>query len=135
MPLIEFVCLISAATLVITGAVLAHERLNLKWGWLIGGAAGFISFLAVGLGVAALRDAISGPPLGPCQNGCCKGPGIIRGDENYTPKTTENGFIHVCQCGIPHRREGRRFMVVNKDGTETSHLIWIPFLGWKKDKK
>jgi len=36
-------------------------------------------------------------------------------------------YVWVCRCGGRYRRRGRRFVIVNDDGTETPYLVWRHF--------
>jgi prepilin-type N-terminal cleavage/methylation domain-containing protein len=117
------------AFIVLAGFLVAGVHLL---GWLWGTILGVIAFVLAGSALALLRDGFEGIPRLPrCRNGCCRGPGLFLGD--YGDYRIGDEHDLVCRCGIRHKRRGKRFVVVNDDGTEISHLIWRPFRGWFPD--
>ena len=103
-------------------------------GWLRGTIVGFAGFIFAGSALALVRDGFEGiPRLPKCRNGCCRGPGFLFGHGQYGEVKFGEEYYRVCCCGIRHKRRGKRFVVVNDDGTEVPHLIWRPFKGWFPD--
>jgi hypothetical protein len=132
---IEFLAFIAMVVCVLSGAKVAHERVGGNFGWLLGGFFGFFVFFLVGLAWAALIDfGIKGVPRLPkCRNGCCRGPGMFLGYGDYEIRKFGEEYNRVCRCGVRYKRRGKRFVVVNDDGTESPYLIWRPFRGWFPD--
>jgi hypothetical protein len=120
------------AIVVLIGFVLAGVHL---FGWLLGAVVGFIAFLFAGSALALVRDGFEGIPRLPrCRNGRCRGPGLLLGHGDYSIVKFGDEYNRVCRCGIRHRRSGKRFVIVNEDGTETPYLVWRPFRGWFPDQ-
>lgn len=120
------------AILLLIGFVVAGVHL---FGWLRGVAAGVLVFFVTGSTLALVRDGFEGVPRLPkCLNGCCRGPGLLLGHGDYTIEKIGGEYNRVCQCGIRHKRSGRRFVVVSEDDTEIPYLVWRPFRGWFPDQ-
>ena len=132
--LIELLAFVVMILCVVEGAKIAQLIVGGKYGWLLGGFLGFVSFFLGGLALALLKDLWGGGGLPKCRNGCCRGPGMFRGHGDYTHRKVGEEYHLVCGCGVRHERRGRRFVVVNDDGTETPHLVWRPFRGWFPDR-
>jgi len=123
--LIEVLAFVFMILCVIGGVVFAQERLGGRFGWLWGGLAGLAAFFLLGLAWAAIMDfGFKGIPRLPrCRDGCCRG-------EDYKLQQYGEEFNWVCRHGVRYKRRGRRFVLVNDNGTETPYLIWRPFRGW-----
>jgi len=117
------------AILVLVGFVVAGVHL---FGWLWGTISGVIAFFLGASALALVRDGFEGIPRLPrCKNGRCRGPGLLFGDYGDYRAGGEQDL--VCRCGIRHKRRGKRFVIVNDDGTEVPHLVWRSFRGWFPD--
>jgi hypothetical protein len=135
--LIELLAFIVLFICVRAGANFVHARIGGALGWLLGGFLGFVLFLVGGTGCAILRKlAVVGiPRLPKCKEGNCRGPGMfVRNNGDYTSQKFGGKYVYVCRHGGRYRRHGKRFVIVNDDGTETPYLIWRPFRGWFPDK-
>ncbi len=135
--LIELLVFVALLVFMKFGADFVHARVSGIFGWLLGGFLGLGAFLAVGLALTLLKDlAVGGIPRLPrCREGTCRGPGMFRADNgNYKSQKVGEIYIDVCQHGGRYKRRGKRFVIVNDDGTETPYLIWRPFRGWFPDE-
>jgi hypothetical protein len=133
--LIELLGFIVLVICMCFGAKFIHNRFGGIFGWLLGGFLGFLAFLLVGSALALVKDGFEGiPRLPKCRNGCCRGPGNLLGDYgDYESCKLGDKYYLVCRCGGRYKRNGKRFVVINDDGTETPYLIWRPFRGWFQD--
>jgi hypothetical protein len=133
--LIEFLAFIVLFLCMRFGAYFVHARMGGIFGWLLGGCLGLVVFLLGGLTLALLKDLVGGiPRLPKCQEGTCRGPGMFFGNNgDYKSQKLGGKYIYICQHGGRYDRRGRRFVIVNDDGTETPYLIWHPFRGWFPD--
>jgi hypothetical protein len=134
--LIEFLAFIAMVACMLAGARIMHDRISGKFGWLLGGVLGVLAFFLFLLVLTALMDFGFGgvPRLPKCQNGSCCGPGFLFGDGDYEISKLGEKYVRVCRCGGRYMRLGKRFVIVNEDGTKTPYLIWRPFRGWFPDK-
>jgi len=107
-----------------------HGRVAGLWGWVVGLAGGFAVFFVGMLALGFLGDvAFRGVPIRPrCRNGRC-------GAADYQMETVDGHLMMVCKCGDRYRRRGRRFMIVNPDGSEAPFMVWRPFRGWFEDRE
>jgi hypothetical protein len=96
----------------------------------LGGSLGHFSSLLGLMALAALADLWFGGGLPKCRNGCCRGPGMFRGYGDYSHRKVSEECHLIYRCGIHHERRGKRFVVVNDDGTEMPYRVWRPFRGW-----
>jgi hypothetical protein len=135
LTLIELVVFVAMIVCVVEGGGIGHRIVGGRFGWLLGGFSGCFSFFLALAALVLLMDFWVGgvPRLPKCRNGCCCGPGMFRGHGDYTHRKVGDEYHLVCGCGIRHERRGRRFVVVNDDGTETRYLVWRPFRGWFPD--
>jgi hypothetical protein len=129
--LIELIFFIVMIECVLQGGKLGRHIVGGVHGWLLGGFLGLIAFFLAVAVLALLGDLWGGMPRLPkCRNGCCRGPGMFRGEGDYEFEVIGEEYRHVCRCGHRYRRRGRRFVEVNEDGTEAPYLVWRPFRGW-----
>ena len=133
--LIELLVIVAMLFCILVGARTAQSLMGGRYAWLLGGSVGCFSFLLGAAALVLLMDLWTGglPRLPKCRNGCCRGPGMSRGDGDYDIGRTGEDYHYVCRCGGRYRRRGRRFVIVNDDGTETPYLVWRPFRGWFPD--
>jgi hypothetical protein len=133
--LIELVCFLMLVAFAIAGAGWGHGRIGGGVGYLVGGLIGLSAWFAGAFALAAIRDGFAGVPRMPrCKDGTCRGPGLWPGNYgNYELRKFGDEYDNVCAHGVRYRRRGKRFVVVNDDGTETPYLIWRPFRGWFAD--
>lgn len=131
--LIELLGFVVMLFCVLAGREIAGHVSGGRYARLVGGLVGFVAFVVGGLMLALLKDLWSGGGLPACRNGCCRGPGNFRGHGDYTHGRIGDEYHYVCRCGDRYRRHGRRFVIVNDDGTELPYLIWRPFRGWYPD--
>ena len=131
--LIELLVFIVMIVCVFEGAKVARHLVGGKYAWVLGGLLGFVAFILGGAVLCLLMDLWGGSGLPKCRNGCCRGPGMWRGDGDYTHGQLGEEYHYVCRCGGCYRRHGKRFVVVNDDGTERPYLVWRPFRGWSPD--
>lgn len=134
MTLIEMLCLMALALCILIGIFLATVIIESWYGWLLGVALGFLLFFIPLMALAVLKDLWSGSGLPKCRNGCCRGPGYFSGYGNYDTQKSGEEYYEVCKCGDRYKRHGKRFILVNEDGTETPYLIWRRFRGWYPDE-
>jgi hypothetical protein len=122
---IEIAVFVSMVGFVIATAIV----FNPAFGWLGSALLGTLIFCSSALGLVLIVDyGIKGVPRIPgCKNGCC------RGLFDYDVREFGGEFVQVSRCGGRYRRNGRRFVIVNDDRTETPYLIWRPFRGWFPD--
>jgi len=134
--LIEILAIIALLCCVVAGVKIGHGKIDGRFGGLIGGGLGFLSFFFVLFAFGALIDQFNGVPRLPkCRNGCCRGPGMWFGDYgDYGSQKLGEGYVNVCRCGDRYKRRDRQFVIVSENGTETPYLIWRPFRGWFPDK-
>jgi len=127
--LIEFIAFIAMVVCVAAVAHASHDVIGGRSGWLVGGLLGLLLFILIVFAFAAVVDfGFKGVPRLPkCRNGCCRG-------EAYAIQEFRGGFVRVCRCGGRYKRRGKRFVVVNEDGTEAPYLVWRPFRGWYPDE-
>lgn len=133
MTLVEFLCFVILLLCAICGAGLGHHLAGRWYGYLVGGILGAVAFLTCLAALAALLTLWFGGGLPKCRNGCCRGPGLFSGYGDYDIQQLDGKSCEVCKCGDRYRRHGRRFVIVNEDGTETPYLIWRRFRGWRPD--
>jgi hypothetical protein len=133
--LIEILGFIVFVVCVIYGAKLGQHIAESWYGGLLGGVLGALAFIACGLALAGVKDLWKGWGLPMCRNGCCRGPGYFSGYGDYDIQKSGREYYKVCKCGDRYKRRGNRFVLVNKDSTETPYLIWRPFRGWFLDKE
>ncbi len=63
-----------------------------------------------------------------CRNGKCI-------DSDYKYVRHRNGeYESQCKCGDFYRKEGRRFLRLQPDGSTDRYLRWVPFKGWMDDE-
>lgn len=135
MTLVEMLCFMVLIPCMLIGALLANAMIGSWYGWLIGAALGFLVFFVFLMGLALLQESWSGQGRLPkCRNGCCRGPGHFSFDSDYDWQKFGEEYYNVCKCGDRYKRRGRRFVLINADGTETSYLIWRRFRGWCPDE-
>ena len=124
--LIELLVLFGIAALTIVGASVLGKYVGGRFGWLLGGLAGFLVIPVCGaiwgLFIALAREGI--PTLPTCRNGCCCG------IDDYAFCVVDKECYWVCKCGDRHRRSGRLFLQVTDKGETTPLSIWRPFGGW-----
>lgn len=123
--LVELIVLFLIGALTIVGAVILRNYFGGRFGWLLGGLAGFLAIPMV-VGVWALficlaRDGI--PMLPSCQNGRCRG-------SDYELRRFDEEFYWVCKCGDRYTRRGRLFLLVTDKEETTLCRTWRPFRGW-----
>ena len=128
--LIEFIVFIAIIVCVLMAGYITHGKIDGHFGWLLGGIWGLLFFFFVGFALCILVDfGVKGfPRLPKCQNGCCRA-------EDYDIQEFRGGFVRISRCGGRYKRCGRRFLIVDDDGSEIPYLIWRPFRGWFSDKK
>lgn len=126
--LIEVIGFVFLIACMVVGALVFQERMGGRFGWVIGIFVGILAFFTtVFLWCSFMAFAIDGiPKLPKCRDGCCRA-----GD--YKLRQFGEEFGWVCKLGKRYKRRGRRFLVVNEDGSETPYLIWRPFRGWFPD--
>jgi len=134
---IELLCFIVLVICVREGAKFIHDKVGGIFGWVLGGSLGLLFFLLIGsawtLAIDFLFNGI--PRLPKCKEGTCRGPGMLPGnDGDYKSQKFGEEYIYVCRHGGRYNRRGRRFVIVNDDGTETPYLIWRRFRGWFPDE-
>lgn len=123
------------------GSGIAGIALQRKgWGgfraWWMGGLAGCAAWFLGVLAAALLIDfGIKGVPRIPrCRHGCCRGPGMLFGHGNYEFGKFGDEYNQVCRMhGVRYQRRGKRFVIMNDDGTESPYLIYRSFRGWAAD--
>ena len=130
--LIELLAIVVLVFCVIQGVNFGRHIVGGWYGKILGGLAGFLVFFLGGFAWAALMQLWTGRGLPKCHNGCCHGPRMF-GDGDYDIGRVGDEYVWVCRCGGRYRRRGRRFVIVNDDGTETPYLVWRPFRGWFPD--
>lgn len=135
MTLIEMLCFIALVILAIVGIKLGHKLFENLYGGLLGGILGIIIFVVCIFAFGFVIHLWSGTGLPKCRNGCCQGPDLSsKNDGDYKIQEVDGKFYEICKCGDRYLRRGRRFLLINKDGTETPYLIWRRFKGWAPDK-
>ncbi len=125
--LFELLIILAWFGCIITGAKFCCNKVGGPHCWLFGGlVGGVVGFLAL-LGIAGIKQLLfEGIPHYPmCCNGCIP--------KAYSVRKCDTGYCLVCACGVHYRKHGRRFLIVNDDGTETPYLVWVPLFGWKRD--
>ena len=136
MTLVELVCIMALIASVIMGAKFGYQFAKSWYGFLLGGLLGIIVFFAFVFALGSVMNLWSGSGLPKCRNGCCRGPGFLIGSEgDYEFQVVDGESYEVCRCGDRYKRKGKRFVLVNEDGTETPYLIWRRFRGWIPDKE
>ena len=131
--LIELFVFVVMIVCVVIGVKVAQQKFDFKFAGLLGGLLGFLfSFFGL-MSYAALMHFIFGSGLPKCQDESCRGPGNFRGDGDYAIRKFGEEYNYVCKHGVRYMRRGKRFVIVNDDGTETPYLIWRPFRGWFPD--
>lgn len=134
--LVEMICLMALVLCILIGVFFVTVIVESWYGWLLGVALGFLAFFIFGAIWNVFKELWSGSGLPKCRNGCCRGPGFSLGDEgDYDIQETGEEFYRVCKCGDHYQRRGKRFILINEDGTETPYLIWRRFRGWCPDKQ
>jgi hypothetical protein len=134
MTLVELLVFISMVVCAFIGAGLGIKSITGWYGGIIGGVLGFLTPVFCGFALALLMDSWKGtPPLPKCRNGCCHGPGTFFGDGDYDIQQDGEEFYRVCKCNDRYQRRGKRFVLINEDGTETPYLVWHRFRGWFDD--
>jgi len=131
---IEMLVIMALVLSSLFGALVGHIITESWLGSLTGGILGavvWIGFLSV---VFLFMDLWSGYGLPKCRNGCCRGPGLFKGDGDYDLQKIEGEYFYICECGDRYQRRGKRFLLVGEDGAESRCLIWRPFRGWSPDK-
>ena len=113
------------AACVIAGAILVNDSAFGRYGWLLGGVLGFVAFVLAAFAFAAVLDFGFGgvPRLPVCRRGCCRA-------DDYESQEFRDGYVRVSRCGERYARRGRRFVIVNDDGSVTPYLRWRAFRGW-----
>jgi hypothetical protein len=126
--LIEFLAFLCMTALVVVGGFVGSGAIEGRFGWMVGGIAGFAAFVVGGLVCAWFlqRFFIGNPRLPTCREGSCVA-------KDYTLEELHGDYDWVCRHGIRYKRKGRRFVVVDGSGNETPYLIWRPFKGWRSD--
>jgi len=131
MILPEMLCFIALVVCIAIGVMFGHQITGSWYGYLFGGILGIIVFLVCIFALGSVMNLWSGTGLPKCRNGCCRGPGFSLDDEgDYKIQEVEGEFYEVCKCGDRYQRRGKRFVLINEDGTETPYLIWRRFRGW-----
>ena len=131
--LIELLVFIAVIVCGLVGAHVGLHRVGPAYGWLLGGFLGCSTPLFGLMLLALLMDLWSGGGSPNCRNGCCRGPGMFHGYGDYKYRKVGEEYHYVCRCGVRYKRRGKRFVVVNDDGSETPYLVWHPFRGWFPD--
>jgi len=131
--LIELVCGIVLLVCVAWGAMAGRNAADGWWGYWVEGGLGALAWFLGMLVLAMLFSLWDGSGLPMCRNGCCRGPGVLRGHGDYRTARTGEESIDVCKCGDRYRLCGRRFLWVNSQGVATPYLVWRPFRGWRAD--
>ncbi len=136
MTLIEILTFIALVVCAISGAKLGHRIMGSWYGWLLGGILGVIIVFVCICALGLVMHLWSGTGLPKCRNGCCRGPGLRFGDYfgDYDIQESGGEFYRMCKCGDRYQRRGKRFVLINEDGTETPYLIWRRFKGWSPDE-
>lgn len=97
----------------------------------LGGFVGLIaSFIAV-VAWALLSDLLFGGFLPKCRQGGCDA--NLFHNSGYEVHFAGEESYYVCRHGGRYKRRGKRFLIVNDDGTESPYLVWRPFRGWFPD--
>jgi hypothetical protein len=134
--LVELVCILALMASIIMGAKYGYHFTGSWYGYLLGGILGFIVFFVFIFALGSVINLWSGSGLPKCRNGCCRGPGFLIGSEgDYEFQVIDGEPYELCKCGDRYRRQGKRFVLVNEDGTETPYLIWRRLRGWVPDKE
>lgn len=135
MTLIEMLCFMALVICVIMGVKFGHQIIGSWYGYLLGGILGVIVFLVCIFALSFVMHLWSGTGLPKCRNGCCRETGFSSGnDDDYKIQKLKEEYYWVCKCGNRYQRRGRRFILINEDGTETPYLIWRRFKGWSPDE-
>ena len=127
----ELLVLLAMASCAYLGAMVGdHHPFLGRWSSFLCSIMGCFSPLLVLIPLAYLTDfAVGGIPRIPrCRDGCCHN----WSDYKYAKFGDIN--VHLCPRGIRYRREGRRFVIVNDDHSQTPWLIWKSFRGWYPDE-
>lgn len=133
--LVEMFCLMALAICILIGVFIVTAIIKSWYGWLLGVVLGSLAFFVIGLVWNVLREFWSGSGLPKCRSGCCRGPGFsLRDEGDYDTQKSGEEYYDVCKCGDRYQRRGRRFVLINDDGTETPYMIWRRFRGWAPDK-
>jgi hypothetical protein len=127
--LIELLVFVAMLGFIIAGAKLGPEIIGGGYARLVGSILGFVTFVAAGAAWCLVMDyGVRGVPYLPtCRDGCC------RGGDQYRLRKFGAQYNWVCRRGVRYERRGRRFVVVQDDGSESRYLIWRPFRGWAQD--
>lgn len=136
MTLVEMLCFMALVPCILIGVFFGSAIIGNWYGWLLGAVLGFLAFFIPMMVWAVFKEFWNGIGLPKCRNGCCRGPGFSLDDKGdyKIQEAGEGEFYDVCKCGDRYQKRGRRFVLINEDGTETPYLIWRPFRGWYPDK-
>lgn len=103
-----------------------------RYGWR-GAVGGLIVVLVIlplvayALGFLASWIYTGLPPYPACRTGRCN---------NYQLRRLDNGgYALFCECGMPYRKRGRRFLEVQPDGSVRPYMIWKAFRGWFPERE
>jgi hypothetical protein len=95
----------------------------------VGGVIGVVAILpAVIYGFGGLVQIIhAGWPWYPsCRTGKCRA-------QDYSFANFGGQLCLCCRCGMHYQKRGRRFLVVQTDGSALPYMVWKPFRGWFPD--
>jgi len=126
--------IIALVVCVIEGAKLGGDVAGSWHGSLIGGFVGSVAWVAGLFLLAWMGGQWSGSGYVPqCRNGCCRSYHPDKDDRDFRLKVIERECYWLCKCGDRYQRRGKRFVLINEDGTETPYMIWRAFRGWFPD--
>ena len=107
------------------------------FGYVVGFIAGTVGscglFFAFGIIVAYIFEIFTGIPEYPvCANGKCRVRKVP--DSDYRYEWTDDRLVARCKCDTPYVKKGRRFLLLQADGSLTPYMIWKPLRGWFADE-
>lgn len=123
MTLVEMLCFMALVPCILIGVFIGSAIIGSWYGWLLGAVLGFLVFFIFGSIWNLLKVFWSGIGLPKCRNGCCRVPSVSSDDEGgYETQVIEGELYEVCKCGDRYQKKGRRFVLINENGTETPYL-------------